>query len=33
MFGGKKLDQSGEFTVTELKAEYTNVVADHGLLL
>ena len=31
-FGGKKLDQSGEFTVRELKAEYTNVVADHGLL-
>ncbi len=32
MFGGKKLDESGEFTVTELKAEYTNVVADHSLL-
>ena len=31
-FGGKKLNQSGEFTVRELKAEYTNVVADHGLL-
>ena len=30
--GGKKLDESGEFTVTELKAEYTNVVADHSLL-
>ncbi len=31
-FGGKKLEESGEFTVSELKAEYTNVVADHGLL-
>ena len=26
------MEQSGEFTVNELKAEYTNVVADHGLL-
>ena len=32
ILGGKKLDLSGEFTVAELKAEYTNVVADHGLL-
>ena len=32
MFGGKKLNLSGDFTVAELKAEYTNVVADHGLL-
>ena len=31
-FGGKSLEESGEFTVSELKAEYTNVVADHGLL-
>jgi len=31
-FGGVKLEQSGEFTVNELKAEYTNVVADHGML-
>jgi hypothetical protein len=31
-FGGEKLEESGEFTVSELKAEYTNVVADHGLL-
>ena len=32
MFGDKKLNLSGDFTVAELKAEYTNVVADHGLL-
>ena len=31
-FGGEKMKQSGEFTVNELKAEYTSVVADHGLL-
>lgn len=31
-FGGKKLEKSGMFTVIALNAEWTNMVADHGLL-